>query len=110
MTGFCASMLWPGSLIWVAEALPFCGVTVYALMAAGGDLGGALGSQLVGVITDGVAAMPRAAELALSMGITPEQLGMKAGMIFSAVFPMLGAALCLFIIRKQRAKKQRDNI
>ena len=100
MTGFCASMLWPGSLIWVAEALPFCGVTVYALMAAGGDLGGALGSQLVGVITDGVAAMPRAAELALSMGITPEQLGMKAGMIFSAVFPIIGAALCLVIMKK----------
>ena len=100
LTGFCVSMLWPGSLIWAAEALPACGVTVYAMMAAGGDLGASFGAQLIGVITDTVAEMPCAAEVAASMGITAEQLGMKVGMIFSAAFPLIGGVLCLFIMKK----------
>ena len=104
LTGFCTSMLWPGNLIWVAEVIPACGVTVYAMMAAGGDLGASLGSQFVGVITDSVAAMPKAAELAISMGITPEQLGMKAGMVFSALFPIVGALLAVIIKHRKKSE------
>ena len=75
-------------------------------MAAGGDLGGALGSQLVGVITDGVAAMPRAAELALSMGITPEQLGMKSGMLVGMLFPLAGIFVFFKILSAKKKRMQ----
>ena len=37
-TGFCVSMLWPGTLIYTAEVIPHTSVAVYALLAAGGDL------------------------------------------------------------------------
>ncbi len=103
LTGFCVSMLWPGSLIWVAESIPYCGVTVYALMAAGGDLGASLGSQFVGVITDSIAAMPQAVEFAASMGISSEQLGMKAGMLFSALFPIVGVLVSVIIQHRKKS-------
>ncbi|MBR6681793.1 MAG: MFS transporter, partial [Clostridia bacterium] len=47
-TGLCTSMLWPGSLIAVADLFPQGGVFIYAMMAAGGDLGASVGPQLVG--------------------------------------------------------------
>lgn len=36
MTGFCVSMLWPGSLVVAAERYGSSGVFIYAIMAAGG--------------------------------------------------------------------------
>ena len=39
MTGFFASMLWPGSLIAASDRFPHGGVFLYAMMAAGGDTG-----------------------------------------------------------------------
>ena len=52
LTGFCVSMLWPGSLVAVAERIPTGGVVMYAMMAAGGDIGASVGPQLAGIIAD----------------------------------------------------------
>ena len=52
LTGFCVSMLWPGSLLVASDKFPTAGVAVFALMAAGGDLGGSVGPQLVGIVVD----------------------------------------------------------
>ena len=54
LTGLCVSMLWPGTLIYTAQSIPKASVAVYALLAAGGDLGGSIAPQLVGGITDAV--------------------------------------------------------
>jgi len=102
LTGFCVSMLWPGSLIWMSDNIAACGVTAYALMASGGDLGASIGPQLVGIITDTVSVMPRAIELAAKLGISPEQLAMKSGMLVSALFPILGIVLSLIIIKRKK--------
>ncbi len=93
LTGLCVSMLWPGSLIFMEEKLPGVGVAGYALMAAGGDFGASVAPQLLGSIVDRVSAAPWAAALSGS----PEQLGMKAGMVMAAVFPILGTALLLYM-------------
>ena len=52
LTGLCTSMLWPGTLIYVEEKIPNVGVAIYALMAAGGDLGASVAPQLLGIISD----------------------------------------------------------
>lgn len=101
-TGFFVSMLWPGSLIAASDRFPAGGVFIYALMAAGGDLGASVGPQLVGVITDAVAASPRAAELSLKLALTPEQLGMKLGMLVGALFPLI--AVFVFLRLKHNRK------
>jgi len=105
ITGFCTSMLWPGSLIAATDRLSDSGVFLYAMMAAGGDLGASVGPQLVGIITDAVIANPAAAALAQSMEMAPEQLGMKAGMLVGMLFP-LAAIPVFWHIRKSYPKEK----
>ncbi len=88
LTGFFTSMLWPGNLAIASERFPLGGVFVFAIMAAGGDLGASVGPQLVGIVTDITLASEKAAELAISLGITAEQLGMKLGMLTGMLFPL----------------------
>lgn len=90
LTGLCTSMLWPGTLIMMEEKLPMLGVTAYALMAAGGDFGGSVAPQLMGVVVDTVAASEWAETLSVTLSLSPEQIGMKTGMLIAAIFPTLG--------------------
>ncbi len=102
LTGFCVPLLWPGNLIVDAERFPTGGVFIYAMMAAG-DLGGSVGPQLVGVLTDAVIASQEASAIAETLGLSAEQLGMKAGMLTAALFPLLGTGMYLwFVLGKRR--------
>ena len=99
LTGFCTSMLWPGSLVAASDRFPQGGVFIYAIMAAGGDLGASVAPQLLGVITDLVIANPEAVVMAQQLALSPEQLGMKLGMLCGALFPMAGTFVFLHIWR-----------
>ena len=89
LTGLCTSMMWPGSLIVGSDRFPAGGVFIFALMAAGGDLGASVGPQMVGMITDAVIASPAMLETAQKLALSPEQLGMKTGMLAASAFPVL---------------------
>ncbi len=102
MTGFFVAMLWPGSLIAVTDRVPNAGVTLFAFMAVGGDLGATVYPQIVGYITDSVIASPLFEPLAELFAVTPEILGMKLGMLFAFLAP--AAATVLFAV----ARKNRD--
>lgn len=93
LTGLFTSMLWPGTLILMEENIPNAGVAAFALMAAGGDLGASLAPQLLGAVTDAVAA----SNFAIASG-NPEQIGMKAGMLATSIFPILGIFAVIFAI------------
>jgi MFS family permease len=97
LTGFATSMLWPGTLILMEEKIPNPGVTAYALMAAGGDSGASVAPQLLGIITDRVAASDWAAQLSANLSVTPDEIGMKVGMIIASIFPLLGIGVILYI-------------
>jgi len=103
LTGFCVSMLWPGSLIVASDRFPKGGVFIFAMMAAGGDLGASVGPQLVGIITDFAIENPALGEMAANLGIAAEQLGMKMGMLVGMLFPL--AALPLYFVIWKRRKK-----
>ncbi len=102
LTGFCTSMLWPGSIISMSEHIPNGGVTVFALMAAGGDLGAAVGPQLIGLVTDVVAKTDLAASLSVTLGQSPDAIAMRAGMLVAALFPLAGIAVVAMIRRRKR--------
>ena len=89
-TGFCVSMLWPGSLIIASDRFPSGGVFIYALMAAGGDLGASIGPQLLGIITDITMVQPSIVKWAQTLGFSAEQFGMKIGMLVCMLFPLTG--------------------
>ena len=86
-----------------SDRIPEGGVFVYAMMAAGGDLGASVGPQLVGLITDAAIASPKAIEIAQGMNLAPEQLGMKLGLLVGMIFPLIAIPLYLYI--KKTAKK-----
>lgn len=106
LTGLSASMLWPGSIITVSERIPTGGVIMYALMAAGGDLGASVGPELVGVITDLVSANAGLASFAESIGLTGEQLGMKCGLLIGALFALIAIPIYLTLYKTRVNKNE----
>ena len=109
LTGLFASMLWPGTLIMMEENLPGLGVAAYALMAASGDLGASVAPQLLGIVVDNVAASSFAAELGANLGLEAEQIGLKAGMLVTAVFPILGTAVIIFAMKYFKKMKHENS-
>ena len=104
MTGLAASMLWPGSLIAAENRLPSSGVIVYAIMAAGGDLGASLSPQLVGIVADAVAASEYGISMATRLGFSPEVLGLKSGMLIATIFPIIAVGVFLYILKTKKKK------
>ena len=97
-------MMWPGCLIISSQKFPQSGVFIYALMAAGGDLGASIGPQLVGVITDFSIKNRFLEVIAESVGYSPEQIGLRLGLLAGAAFPI--AAIFIF---NRFLKQKREN-
>ena len=90
-------MLWPGTLLLMEENLPEVGVAAYALMAAGGDIGVAVSSQFLGIVTDAVTASDVALRLSGMLNMSVEQIGLKAGMLSMTIFPLIGIFIIVYI-------------
>lgn len=97
LTGLCTSLLWPGTLIVAAERIPRGGVVMYALLAAGGDLGSCLVPQAIGLLTDAaIAALPGG-----------EQMGMRLGMLLGALCPIAAAFIFQRFLPNRRLQKNK---
>lgn len=105
VSGFFVSMLWPGTLIWLENANPGCGVVAYALMAAGGDCGASVAPQLMGIITDKIAVSRFAPVFGEKLNMDGYQVGMKGGMLLSVFFPLAGIVTVLLINRAVKRAK-----
>ncbi|MBQ7325055.1 MAG: hypothetical protein IJW98_04875 [Clostridia bacterium] len=103
--GIFTSMLWPGTLILMEEKIPMPGVAAYALMAACGDCGASVAPQLMGIIVDNVSVSSFAANLSQTAGLSPEEIGLRVGMLIAALFPVMGMAVMLYIRRFYAKKK-----
>lgn len=104
LTGVCTAMLWPGTLIFMEEKLTHIGVAAYALLAAGGDFGASVAPQLVGVVIDKTSASEYFTLLADKLSLTPDQIGLKCGMLVAAVFPLLGTVVLIITNKKLKHK------
>lgn len=110
LCGLFVSMLWPGTIIWTENIYPNCGVVVYALLAAGGDFGAGIAPQLMGAVTDKVAASDWALSTAQTLGMTADQIGLKSAMVISTVFGAAGIILVLVMhntIDKKKAAQSK---
>ena len=96
--GFCTSMLWPGNLVVASGRFPTGGVFIFALMAAGGDLGASLVPQAVGVVTDAVAQNPSLLSFVEGLSLSP----MKVGMLVGALFPLIGIPVYAALIKGKK--------
>lgn len=98
-TGMSIALMWPTTLSLAASRYPNGGTRMFALLAVFGDLGCSLGPWLTGFVSDRIPQLPAlAARFPL---LTPEQLGLKAGLLAAVIFPFV-MILCLFCIRKMR--------
>lgn len=91
--GICVSLMWPGSLVLAAKHLPLAGASMFALLAAGGDIGASIGPSLAGVLADIGAALPLSVP-----GLTPEQLGLRFSLLCAVIFPLCA----MFFVAKLR--------
>ncbi len=106
LTGLFTAMLWPGTLIMMEENVAGVGVAAYALMAASGDLGASVAPQLLGIVVDNVAESSFAAEIGAKLNLAAEQVGLKAGMLVTALFPIVGTVLLIFAMRFFKKNKE----
>ena len=100
--------MWPGTLSSTSARFPGAGSLFFALMAVAGDIGCSLGPWLSGLTTDLVIAHAPAQRLA-QLGLSAEQLGLKAGMLVGAFFSLLllaGLALSIRSEKRQNAAKR----
>jgi len=105
-TGIFTSMLWPGTLIYVEEKFENVGVAVYALMAAGGDMGASVAPQLLGIISDKFSMSVFAFKISEVLKISTEQVGMRAGLLAAGLFPIAGV-LCILYMKKYFSKRDK---
>ena len=103
LTGLFTSMLWPGTLIYVEEKFENVGVAVYALMAAGGDMGASVAPQLLGIISDKFSMTNLALKISNILNISVEQVGMRAGLLAAGLFPVAGV-ICIICMKKHFMK------
>ena len=100
--GIAVSLLWPGTLVLSAERFPLAGTWLFAFLAAGGDIGASLGPWAMGVISDNAIKVPFIASIAGNLGLNAEQIGMRTGLLFGALFPLF--ALLCFVYMKSTNK------
>ena len=98
LCGLCVSLLWPGTLVVASEHYPLAGAWMFAILAAG-DIGASAGPWLMGVVAEQAHRLPFLSGL-LTQGMSPDQLGLRAAMLVSALFPII-AFFCLRWMRKR---------
>ena len=105
--GFAVSLLWPGTLVITAEKFPLAGAWLFAILAAGGDIGASVGPWMMGVITEQAPRLALFSGLAASLGLNQEQLGLRLGMLAGVIFPV-GALMCLRWMKRANTKQAVD--
>ena len=102
-------MLWPGTLIYVEEKFENVGVAIYALMAAGGDMGASLAPQLMGIISDKFKMTGLALSISDMFNICAEQVSMRAGLLAAGLFPVAGI-VCIVCMKRYFKKHERTRL
>lgn len=105
LCGFSVSLMWPGTFSLTSAAYPKGGTAMFGILAVLGDVGCSVGPALMGAVSGAVSGN---AKIAASFpNLTADQLGLKGGMLFSAVFPafILIGVLLLTRFHKSANKK-----
>ncbi len=104
--GFSVSLMWPGTYSLSSALIPYGGTAMFGLLAMFGDIGASLGPWLAGLVSDLVQRMPGAISLGASMGLSPDQTGLKAGLLLGVIFPMLMVIGVLMLRGKRSAQPE----
>lgn len=107
LCGFSVSLMWPGTFSLTSAAYPKGGTAMFGILAVLGDGGCSVGPALMGAVSGAVSGN---AKIAASFpNLTADQLGLKSGMLFSAVFPALILIGVLLLTRFHKAANKKPN-
>ena len=79
--GFSVGIMWPGTISVSSKRMPRGGTAMFALLAMAGDLGGAFGPSLAGVVTQACGD------------------NLQKGMLAGSIFPLVLVICVLVLIR-----------
>ena len=107
LCGFSVSLMWPGTFSLTSAAYPKGGTAMFGILAVLGDVGCSVGPALMGAVSGAVSGN---AKIAASFpNLTADQLGLKSGMLFSAVFPAFILIGVLLLTRFHKAANKKPN-
>lgn len=103
LCGLAVSLLWPGMLSYSSACYPGGGTAMFGILAICGDLGCSIGPWITGFVSEGAQRSPALVAQAAADGFTPEQLGLKIGLLSAVIFPMIivGGILVMKRLRKR---------
>ena len=104
LAGLGVSLLWPGMLVVTAARFPLAGASMFALLSASGDTGGAVAPWLVGAVADKAPMLHDLPKLVFGAGLTPEQTGLRVGLLLATIYPLAMVALLYWL----RANARKD--
>ena len=103
LSGLGCSLLWPGSVVNGAKRFPFAGASMFALLAAGGDTGAAIGPWLIGLTAD---INPTLVKVFPWLQHLPDkEAALRSGMFIGSMYPVL-MALFLLLMRHYKKKEE----
>ncbi len=97
LSGLGVSLLWPGSIVIATNKFPLAGASMFAILAAAGDIGASTGPWLVGLVADKTPEMLKASHFC----IPSADLGLRSGFMLAVLFP----AAMIFFTRYLTKKK-----
>lgn len=107
LCGFSVSLMWPGTFSLTSAAYPKGGTAMFGILAVLGDVGCSVGPALMGAVSGAVSGNATIAES--FPNLTADQLGLKSGMLFSAVFPAFILIGVLLLTRFHKAANKKPN-
>jgi MFS family permease len=84
LSGLGVSLLWPGSIVIATRKFPLAGTSMFAILAAAGDIGASLGPWLVGLTADKTPSLLQTAQITVS-----GNPGLRAGFLLAVLFPVV---------------------
>ena len=107
LCGFSVSLMWPGTFSLTSAAYPKGGTAMFGILAVLGDVGCSVGPALMGAVSGAVSGNANIA--AAFPNLTADQLGLKSGMLFSAVFPAFILIGVLLLTRFHKAENKKPS-
>ena len=104
VTGFSVSIMWPGVYSYSSKLISGGGTAMFSILALFGDVGCSLGSWLCGTISDFSLKFDFVKNYADTLNITYEQIGLKIGIGFTAVFPIIMILILAFMPHKNNQR------
>jgi fucose permease len=99
--GMAVSLMGPGTLVITTEKFPLAGAWIFAILATAGDIGSAVGPFVAGLATDTARSLPVMQTLALTLGLSIDQLALRGAILLASAFPLL-TLLCQWNLHKQQ--------